>query len=239
MLTSRDTVSVIELVFYIPAALLSIFLLTKHGFKSSRVWLYTLILCTARIIGAICQFLSHNNPSQGLIEAILIIDSIGISPLLLATSGLLRRFVEGTKMSIFGRPFHILRILTLVGLILAIAGGTSINLQSNAAIQIPTTSRVAIILYIVAYIGIVFIFSISVKYVSVTPKTERRVPVAIVIALPFILVRLVYSACTVFLHNHTFSVLAGNVAVWVVMSVVQEFIVVGIFIVLGFFVDKF
>lgn len=88
---SRDIVSVVELIFFIPTAILALITCFRHGFNRSSGWIYTLILCVVRIAGAICQFLSHNNHSTNLIEATIIIDSIGLSPLLLATLGMLSR----------------------------------------------------------------------------------------------------------------------------------------------------
>jgi len=84
-------VSVVELIVYIPAALLSIFICSRHGFTRSSGWIYTLILCVVRIAGAICQLLTYHDTSSGLIQATLIIDSIGLSPLLFATLGMLSR----------------------------------------------------------------------------------------------------------------------------------------------------
>lgn len=88
---SRDIVSLVELIFYIPTAILAIIVCSRHGFNRSTGWIYTLILCIVRIAGAICQFVSHSNHSDGVIEATIIIDSIGLSPLLLATLGMLSR----------------------------------------------------------------------------------------------------------------------------------------------------
>jgi hypothetical protein len=88
---SRDIVAIIELLFYLPTVILAIITCFRHGFHRSSGWIYTLILCQVRIAGAICQFLSHSNHSSGLIQATIIIDSIGLSPLLLATLGMLSR----------------------------------------------------------------------------------------------------------------------------------------------------
>lgn len=72
---------------------------------------------------------------------------------------------------------------------------------------------------------------------SVVPSAERRVAFAVLMALPFILVRLVYSACVVFLHSHLFNLVNGSVVVNAVMAVVMEFVVVGIYLILGFFIS--
>jgi hypothetical protein len=49
------------------------------------------ILSAIRIAGSICQLLTYNNPTEGLIKAMLIIESIGIAPLLLVVLGVLSR----------------------------------------------------------------------------------------------------------------------------------------------------
>jgi hypothetical protein len=91
MMHARDIVAAIELAVYIPAAILAVIICVQHGFNRSSGWVYTLILCIVRTAGASCQFLSRQNHSNGLIEAKIIIESIGLSPLLLATLGLLSR----------------------------------------------------------------------------------------------------------------------------------------------------
>jgi hypothetical protein len=91
MTHSRDVVAGIEMAFFIPTALLSAIICFRHGVHRSSGWVYTLILCIVRIAGAVCQFLSHNNHTSNLIQTTVIIDSIGLSPLLLATLGMLSR----------------------------------------------------------------------------------------------------------------------------------------------------
>jgi hypothetical protein len=88
---ARDIVAAIELIFYIPTAILAAIICLRHGFNRSSGWIYTLLLCIVRIAGAVCQFLSRHNHSTNLVETKTIIDSIGLSPLLLATLGLLSR----------------------------------------------------------------------------------------------------------------------------------------------------
>jgi hypothetical protein len=88
----HGAVSVFELVIYIPAIIVAAIVCSRHGFSRSSGWIYTLILCLARIIGACCQLATYSSKSTGLIEAVFILDSVGISPLLLATLGLLSRW---------------------------------------------------------------------------------------------------------------------------------------------------
>jgi hypothetical protein len=134
--------------------------------------------------------------------------------------------------------FRILHLLIIVGLILSIAGGTSSTIQPNGTINIETTSKVGIILFLVAYVGIALMLVTSLSGVVLVPTKERRIAGAIIIAMPFILVRLAYSACVVFLNNHTFSLVNGSVATRAAMAVVEEMIVVAVYILVGFFIDR-
>jgi hypothetical protein len=88
---SRGVVSIVELTVYLPAIIASGIVCSRHGFTRSSGWIYTFILCSVRIVGAVCQLVTYSDHSSGLIKAVLIIDSIGISPLLLATLGMLSR----------------------------------------------------------------------------------------------------------------------------------------------------
>jgi hypothetical protein len=134
--------------------------------------------------------------------------------------------------------FRILQLFITLGLILSIVGGTSGNIHPDGTVQVDSTSKAGIVLYIVAYAGLTLVYLASVPRTHAVPTKERRVPVAIAFTLPFILIRLVYSACAVFLHIRLFSIVTGNVVVRVTMAIIEEFVVVIIYILLGFLVDK-
>jgi hypothetical protein len=91
-LDGRVGVSVAELVIYFPALIVATIICARHGFGRSSGWIFALILCLVRIVGACCQLATYQSQSEGLFEATIILESIGISPLLLATLGLLSRW---------------------------------------------------------------------------------------------------------------------------------------------------
>jgi hypothetical protein len=239
---AHDTIAVLELIFYIPTIFPAIYLCIKHGFKRSSGWLYILILCLIRIIGSICQFISNKNPSKGLLQTIFILDSVGLSPLLLATVGLLGRFVDfinaKTRPTFTELHFRIVKLVLILGVILSIVGGTSITPSADGSYTLPITSKVGVILYIVGYVAILFILLVSVPRRYVVPGRESYVPIVIFVALPFIAMRLLYSILVVFVHDHLFSVATGSVAVNICMSVVEEFVIVGMYVLLGLWLEK-
>jgi hypothetical protein len=129
-------------------------------------------------------------------------------------------------------------LLISLGVILSIAGGSSGSTDQNGNIQISTTTKVAIILFLVAFIGMMLILVVATSSIGLVSSRERLTALAVIIAAPFIVVRLAYSTLAVFLHNHDFSIVNGSVPIHVAMSVIEEFIVVIVYLVLGFMINK-
>ncbi|KAH8664359.1 hypothetical protein BX600DRAFT_436909 [Xylariales sp. PMI_506] len=248
-LGSSGILSVIELIFYIPCIIGSFIICRRHGFTRSSGWIYTFILCFVRIVGSICYLASLSNPSANLLEAALIMEFVGISPLLFATLGLLSRFVDWTNTSASSpgllnvKFFRLLQLLIMLGMILSIAGGTSAfssssDSSSGSATAAPgTESQAGVILYCVAFAAIILVLVISLPKMAGVPAGERMLAIAVAIASPLIAVRILYSVLTVFVHDSTFNSLDGSVVVKAFMDVVEEFLVVVLYILLGFRLD--
>jgi hypothetical protein len=88
---SSGWVSIAEIIVFVPSAIAALLVCSRHGFTRSSGFIYTLILSIIRIVGAICQLITYHDQSSGLLKAVIIIDSIGLGPLLLATLGMLSR----------------------------------------------------------------------------------------------------------------------------------------------------
>jgi hypothetical protein len=136
------------------------------------------------------------------------------------------------------KHFRLIQLLITLGLILSIVGGTSGNTNPDGTITVSTTSKAGVVLYIVAYCALCMVCLVSMPSISHVPTLERRIAIGVIVALPFILVRLTYSALVVFVNNHLFNVIDGSVAVFAAMAVVEEFIVVFIYLLLGFTLEK-
>ncbi len=124
-------------------------------------------------------------------------------------------------------------VLILVGLILGIVGGTSSKIAADGTIQVATESKVAVILYLVGWNVLVVMWIFCAANKSVAPPGERSTVPVVAVALPFILVRIIYSVLAAFLHNRTFSIVSGNAAAYACMALVPEFIVIIFYLVLG------
>lgn len=89
--TYRHGISILELLIYFPSLFVSIFLVIRHGLRKNSGFLFLTTFALARIVGACCDLATINNPSTGLFIAAAICSSIGLSPLMLACTGLLSR----------------------------------------------------------------------------------------------------------------------------------------------------
>lgn len=90
-ITAED-VAIAELAVYIPTGLLTVWVVLRHGAHKQLGWIYLAIFCIIRIAGSAMEIQSVNNPSATNSEEwALILQSVGLSPLLLSTLGLLKR----------------------------------------------------------------------------------------------------------------------------------------------------
>src|SRR3954467_12272430 len=90
----RNGVAIGELVVYIPSFFIAFFLAFRHGFHKSSGWYFLIVFSLARIIGPCMQLAAINNPSVSLYTGALILQNVGLSPLILATLGFLSRVIE-------------------------------------------------------------------------------------------------------------------------------------------------
>src|SRR5271154_1852608 len=119
--------------------------------------------------------------------------------------------------------FRVTQIVITVGLILSIVGGTN-SISPSGTFTVQTTSKVGVLLYVVgwAILTLRTIFTIP-QFSSHTG--EKRLAIAVIIALPFIAVRINFPPLAFFLHHPDFRLNHGSVTIRVVMAVLEEFLV--------------
>lgn len=243
-LTSRQDLDIVELVYYGIATPLIAFVLIKHGFARQIGWLYLAILAILRIVGAATGIASVNDHSTGLIEASLICTSIGISPLLLSLLGILGRLNQGMKgQGVSQRLERLIHIPILVGLILALVAGTK-EFSSDASTRNEgyTMLKAAVLLFLVGLLALVFVAFQTFARRQFILDGEMRLLTVSILAIPFLLVRIIYSIISAFSQgSNTFSIISDTtraVVIQAIMAVLMEFIVVGMFIAAGLTVRK-
>ena len=232
----RGGVSIGELVVYSPALLIAIYLSIRHGFGRSAGWMFLIIFCLARIIGAAMQLATISSPTNtGLYTGYAILQNVGLSPLMLATLGLLSRLLDNInrthQTAISTRLFKLVELIIMVGLILGIVGGVNAsNDYVKTGIFIPSSlNKAGTSLFIVSYIAIVIstiLLSFSVSHAS---HGEKRILFAVALSLPFLLVRLVYSIISTFTKNKNFNLMTGSITILLCVAFIEELIIAILF----------
>ncbi|MCJ1471674.1 hypothetical protein MMC13_000314 [Lambiella insularis] len=241
MIDSREGLSIAELVFYVPGLFLAAFVAFRHGFGRESGWIFLVILSLIRIIGSICEIVSVSSPSQGVDECYIILASVGLSPLILAMLGLLKRVHQSMSTGSFLPPriLNLLGIIPIVALILAIVGGTDQSSSNPGTVSTGVTlSRVGVVLFMVVFVVLALItLATFFKFRSIT-SGEDRVLIAIALAVPFLFVRLIYSLLANFSGNPDFNFVTGNVVIEACMDSLMEFVVVILFLGAGLLAPK-
>lgn len=252
-LTELNKISIAQIVVYIPALVIAILLAIRHGFRRSSGWFYLVIFSLARVLGGALQLATINDPTNiGLLVGASTIQSIGLSPLLLVMFGLLSRVLESIRHTrdtmITPRHIRFVEIIVIVGLILGIVGGTQMGdiitkamAAGNMNYKMPTETVAGIALMIAAFGILVIASAMSAMQVSAAEPGEKRLLLAIGLAAPFMLVRLVFSAAATFGDNRDFRNFGGSAkypSLLIGMSVVMEMAIVAILEAIGLTLQK-
>jgi hypothetical protein len=84
MVDYRQGLSILEMVVYIPALFMALFMGFRHGFGRQAGWYFFILFSLARLIGNGCYLATINDPTNtNLFIAYAVCNSIGLSPLLM------------------------------------------------------------------------------------------------------------------------------------------------------------
>ncbi|ESZ99552.1 hypothetical protein SBOR_0117 [Sclerotinia borealis F-4128] len=258
MISTEKGIAYAEIVAYAIALPIAIFVIFSQGFKKKLGWVYLGLFSTIRIAGAIYQIRSIHNPENTSdTEWSIILQSVGISPLFMATFGLLSRttdLISGyaradtyemqnggdykasrTKSSSSRSCFILLmHIPTMIALALCIVGGIREFSDSSSKISSgKTLTKIGIAIYVVVYIVQIFLVIITFKDYYKVPAGNARVFWAVVLANPFLAVRLFYSVMSAFTSIKSFSILDGSPLVRLFVAIIEEFVVVILYLLAG------
>ncbi|TVY35609.1 hypothetical protein LSUB1_G005103 [Lachnellula subtilissima] len=270
----RKGIAYVDLAVYIPLIITVIFVLIRHGFQKQLGWIYLLIFTIVRTAGAVMELLHlHNTANSTYLEWSLILSSVGLSPLLLASLGLLKRVIDCTSTHVSSgepnvivsalserlriikrfsgkatatsrrsRVIQLLQLPTTIALILCIVGGMDAVSSSSTPKDIQTglkDTKWGMGIFIVIYLLLCLLTVVSLFEIRKTVSGERRVLLAVLIALPLIGSRLLWSVLCTFKGGKIFNIEDGSAVVQIAMADVEELLVVFMYVVAGLSVGKY
>ncbi|KAH7143956.1 hypothetical protein EDB81DRAFT_512302 [Dactylonectria macrodidyma] len=231
-LDTYDRIAIAEIVFYSFFLISGIFLCFKHGLKRSSGWRFLVILALARLIGSSMLLATINDPSNvSLYVGWMTLNGVGFGPLILMLLGLVSRLFDSINRD--GREIlkplyqRMISLLMLVAMVLLIIGGTNGDytiVNGTPKITYPVESRVGAGLMITVLVFLVIETLLAVRYKSFVAEGERRILIAVLTSLPFVIVRLAYT-CVLILGGKSQSVwfyLGGGVIMEMMVVVICQ-----------------
>jgi hypothetical protein len=235
-LSESDNVSIATISLYVPALCVALFLSYRHGLGYNSGWFFLIMFSLIRITGAILQLETRSHPLDvGLYTGSAILSVIGLSPLILVNLSLLGRSLDSIYRDVVrGRlATHGLRLVQLIvvaGLVLGAVGGYQAGnkFSSTGVYTVPSIAKVGLALMIAGYATLLAVDVFVVSRLSRCEKGEKRLALAVSLAMPLVLVRLVYASLSTFGHDGRFNQLTGDVNVHLAMAVVMEMLAVAV-----------
>jgi hypothetical protein len=237
-LSNTSILSSVELALYALLAPLALFIFYRHGRHGILGYLYLNLAIAVRIAAAISQLINNNATTPSITTSIL--SSIGLSPLLLAISGILHElhhYLHQASAKKTSRWLLFIQIqihtISTVGMILLIIG--SVNLaeaksasDANAAYKLREAGAV---LWFVTWLGLVqYIAWLFFRYRGVKieiPRSTAALRNWTLVALLFAGAKVVYAAVYTLDHaDAAINPVTGSFAIKVVLVVGVQFFAV-------------
>ncbi|EHK50887.1 uncharacterized protein TrAtP1_009260 [Trichoderma atroviride] len=231
--TLSDGLAIWQLVYYVVTLICSIFVSFRHGLARSSGWIFLTIFSIIRVVGCSAQIATITATSDTAETIATILGFLGLSPLLLATLGILTRVYYYLLERPYNTVFNlfvakIVQIPAVVALILCIVGATSADTAADIMTQ--DTVKDGVIVYLVVLILLILLTIGAYITRHVTERRgERTMLLIITLSLPFLLVRIINSLLLIFDKHFQDSTAEGStssVLTELFMARIEEMIVV-------------
>ncbi|KAI1302640.1 hypothetical protein F5Y03DRAFT_361388 [Xylaria venustula] len=231
-LSEHNIISIVQIIFFIPALAIALLLGKRHGFGRNAGWLLMIIFSLIRIIGASLQLAATAQPDNlGLYFGALTLQGVGLSPFIVVMLAFINRALSATSQAstviINPATLRLASLLVIVSVALGIYGGTSAgdNYAETGVYKVSTYSEAATILVIIGFVIVVLATILLGFNISHVEPGEKRVVLTVALSLPFLLVRVIYQAVGTFQPHSAFSSVTGNINVLIGAAIVEEFII--------------
>ncbi|KAF9890660.1 hypothetical protein FE257_005791 [Aspergillus nanangensis] len=203
MFALRDAIYLIELAFYAPIIPAILFIILLHGNKHPYTWrpivIPLVILAGLRIAAAGLGLAAMDPAKSNLLSTATLLDTIGLAPVLCLLIGLLIRANAPVYKGFPLWVFIPLQLVAIAATVMTAYGGRDLYTSGDSQAQDLRLMRAGIILFMALFAGIVLLsiitmFKVQVKFY----RTERAAVVCTLLCVPFMSVRLAFSAGSLF-----------------------------------------
>ncbi|GAD98758.1 conserved hypothetical protein [Paecilomyces variotii No. 5] len=228
-----------QLIIYCVLVLPILYCLYRHGKPGLLGWLYLFIFCTLRIVGSGLEMGHGGNSSS---SSALLVNNIGLSPLLLAAVGILhearaaRNMISNAKLEwACVLVYHVAVSASLAIIASAISALTnkSSHMSSTTAL---TLVKAGFVIMLVCWLALVAWTSLTLRSPRDYDLISRRyvdgikLTYAVVLSWPLIMLRGIYGVISVTKPSSGFS---NSLAVNVCLSVVPQLLLAVLFVLVG------
>ncbi|KAL8925830.1 MAG: hypothetical protein Q9208_003327 [Pyrenodesmia sp. 3 TL-2023] len=234
--TVKLNIAIAEIIIYFFLLPFSISLTYRHGVYRAFAFFYLCIFCSLRIAAAALGIASENNREnrENLVWS-EILGSVGIGPLLLAGFHFLSRLNLNSEPRSLRRlrAIQALYLPHIVALALSIVGGVELSSYRPS----PHTSgkqfaQAGISIFLVVFLLYVLLCLITAVTATVAPG-EKCILFGVLAAIPFLFIRILYAMLAVSRDRGKFAILNGSATTQLGMAIIQEMVVVLVYIGVG------
>ncbi|KAJ9398048.1 hypothetical protein DTO282F9_4958 [Paecilomyces variotii] len=203
MFALRDAIYLIELSFYGPIIPAIVFIILIHTAQKPYTWrpivIPLLLLSGLRIAGSSLGLTALDPDKSSLLTTSTLLDTIGLAPVLCLLLGLLIRANAPLDRGLPIWAFLPLHLITIAATVMTAYGGRDLYTTRKTQSKDLKLMKAGIFLFIGAFsISIILAIITLFRARSIFKRTERTAAICALLCVPFMSVRLAYSAGSLF-----------------------------------------
>ncbi|RMZ70341.1 cytochrome p450 [Pyrenophora seminiperda CCB06] len=250
LITYPAIVNIATLVIFFVYLVVSIYLVFRQGLGHSSPWIWLTILSICRLaqvaldLAATTMYPIGQAANTTLESGVAILTTMGLTPLFMATSSLLNATTrpKGRRMQWILLVVHIPLIISFI---LIVAGGIDPDSREGPTFAATASTKAGVTLYLACFLVLVWATTVISARLYLADRDEVRILTTVVLSLPFFLVDVVYIMCFAYekwvVNNNSidgwksmrFNVISGSVTIQLCMQVIEEWIIVALYLSLG------
>jgi len=235
-------VTIAYVAIYTALVLPAQYILFKHGKNGLLAWLYLSIFCILRLVGNALQIRADKDHNASMIQTATIISSIGLSPLLLTTSGLLheaRHYRSAKPHSccdwIVTAQIH---GLIATGTALIAAGLAAFKPGPDVKASSLTLAKAGVAVLIVAWVsislwGVYLLLPRLREKAAAGYRDGTKLLYVALLSLPFTGIRIMTGAVYIFTRSADLNPVTGTLGFRVGLDLIPELITILAFVFVG------